>query len=182
MFGAFEHNNIQGKTKYSGHTVLKKLLIPSACVLILLIASFCIVLVYTQKKALEQSSLQRLENATKILSQTIEAQSRALTALENIILHDTDLPKDLQRHNRPALFSNYKDIFVRLQKDYGITHFYFYLPNRVNLLRLHKKEKYGDTIDRLTLFESIRTQKPASGLELGPFGTLTLRVVQPVFF
>ncbi len=181
MFGEFDRNNITGKTKYSGHTVRKRLLIPLACVLILLLSSFCIILVYTQKKSLEQSSLQILENANKMLSRTIEEQSRVLTALENIILRDVNLPRNLQRHDRHALFLSYKDLFTRLKKDYSITHFYFHLPDRVNLLRLHKKEKYGDTIGRFTLFDSIQTEKSSSGIELGPLGTLTLRVVQPVF-
>ncbi|MCP4671813.1 MAG: hypothetical protein GY857_10970, partial [Desulfobacula sp.] len=86
MLGAFEHNSITGKIKYSGRTVQKRLLIPLACVLILLIVSFCTAIIYTQKKALEQSSLQRLENAAKMLSQVMEAQSQVLTALENIML------------------------------------------------------------------------------------------------
>ncbi len=181
MLGEFDRNNIIVKKKYSGHTVQKRLLIPLACVLIPLIVSFCIILIYTQKKALEQASLQRFKTLTTMLYQTIEEQSNALTALENIILYNVNLPKDLQKHDRHALFSNYEDIFARLKKDYGITHFYFHLPNRVNLLRLHNNKKYGDTIDRFTLLDSIRTEKSASGIELGPSGTLALRVVQPVF-
>ncbi|MCP4672535.1 MAG: PAS domain S-box protein, partial [Desulfobacula sp.] len=138
-------------------------------------------IIYTQKKALEQSSLQRLENAAKMLSQVMEAQSQVLTALENIMLGNVGLSKDLQKHDRNALFSNHKDIFERLKKDNIITHFSFHLPDRVNLVRLHRKEKYGDIIDRFTLFDAIQTEKPASGIELGSLGTLTLRVVQPVF-
>jgi len=182
MFGESDQNNIAGKTKFSKHTVQKRLLIPFACALVLPIVSFCIIFVYTQKKALEESSLQKLENAKNILSQIIEDQSRVLIAMENIILRDVELPVLLQKNDRHSLFLQYKNVFTQLKKDYKITHFYFHLPDRVNLLRLHKKEKYGDIIDRFTLFDSIQTGKPSFGIELGPFGTLTLRAVQPVFF
>lgn len=52
---------------------------------------------------------------------------------------------------------------------------------RVCLLRVHKPEKSGDRIDRFTALEAERRGKTASGIELGPLGTFTLRVVSPVF-
>ena len=182
MFGELNRNNITGKIKYSRRTVQHKLLVPFVCVSLSLVVFFTLMLVYTQKNALERSSFHMLKDAANGLANSIEEQSRVLIALENIILADVNLSRDLQKNNRHALFSSYKDTFARLQKDYAITHFYFHLPDRVNLLRVHKKEKYGDIIDRFTMFEAQRTGQPAFGIELGPLGTFTLRVVQPVFF
>lgn len=47
-------------------------------------------------------------------------------------------------------------------------------------MRIHKAEKNGDLINRFTAVESERTQQISSGIELGPLGTFTLRVVCPV--
>ena len=53
--------------------------------------------------------------------------------------------------------------------------------DRVNLLRIHNPKKNGDLINRFTALEAERTGRIAHGIELGPLGTFTLRVVQPVF-
>jgi diguanylate cyclase (GGDEF)-like protein len=70
-------------------------------------------------------------------------------------------------------------IFHDLRREYGITHLYFTRPDRVNLLRVHKPERHGDVIERFTQREAERRGVPASGVELGPLGLFTLRVVAP---
>jgi PAS domain S-box-containing protein len=57
---------------------------------------------------------------------------------------------------------------------------YFSDAQRINLLRVHQPGRYGDRIDRFTTLEAEKTGKIAYGLELGPMGTLTLRVVAPM--
>lgn len=49
------------------------------------------------------------------------------------------------------------------------------------MLRIHKPEKYGDLIERFTLSKAEKSGKTAWGIELGPLGTFTLRVVKPVY-
>jgi len=51
--------------------------------------------------------------------------------------------------------------------------------DRVCFLRVHKPAFYGDKINRFTLSLAMREIASTSGVELGPFGTLTLRVVHP---
>ena len=46
-------------------------------------------------------------------------------------------------------------------------------------LRAHNPTRYGDTINRHTMKKSISTGLSSYGVELGPFGTLTLRRVLP---
>lgn len=67
-----------------------------------------------------------------------------------------------------------------MRRENAVTHFYFSDPNRICLLRVHAPERRGDRLDRFTALEAQRTGKTASGIELGPLGTFTLRVVQPV--
>ncbi|MCC6933984.1 MAG: hypothetical protein IT292_12170 [Deltaproteobacteria bacterium] len=58
---------------------------------------------------------------------------------------------------------------------------YFITPDRTCILRVHKPEKQGDIINRFTTLEAERTGKLAAGIEIGPLGTFTLRVVNPVY-
>ncbi len=161
--------------------VQRRLLVPLAVVLLLLVGGFSLVLVSTYKNNLDQSSEQVLEGASDELAEALVEQSEALAALEEVFLRDAGLRDALKERDRERLLADYGDVFAQLRQDHGITHFYFHSPDRVNLLRVHKPEKHGDLIDRFTAREAERTGKTASGVELGPLGTFTLRVVRPVF-
>jgi len=158
-----------------------RLLIPLATVLLLLVCGFGAVLLYMQQKNINQSSREKLAVAERNLGRHLEEQSRTLSALEDVLLRNACLTDALKAQARDRLLADYEPLFMQLQAKHGITHFYFQRPDRVNLLRIHKPEKYGDLIDRFTTLEAERTGKTASGIELGPLGTFTLRVVRYVF-
>ncbi len=159
----------------------RRLLIPLGVVFLFLIGGFGAVLINIQHQNLKQSDQQMLESVSGQLDQLLAKESSALIAIEDTILHDDGLRNALQIDDREYLFKRYEPVFKRLREAYGITHFYFHRTNRVNLLRVHKPKKHGDFIDRFTAIEAERTGQISSGIELGPLGTFTLRVVQPVF-
>lgn len=72
-------------------------------------------------------------------------------------------------------------LFAELKKKFDITHLYFSAPNRVNILRVHQPERFGDTIDRSTTLQAQQKNQTSYGVELGPLGTFTLRLVTPWF-
>lgn len=51
----------------------------------------------------------------------------------------------------------------------------------MNLLRVHKPDRFGDVIDRATTLLAERGGAAVHGVELGPLGTFTLRLVSPWF-
>ena len=112
---------------------------------------------------------------------SLERKSSMLNALEDVLLEESRLYEALQAKDREQLLALYEPIFRNLQTKYSVSHFYFHLPDRVNLLRIHKPSVHGDLIDRFTAREAERSGKTAQGIELGPLGTFTLRVVQPVY-
>ncbi len=87
----------------------------------------------------------------------------------------------LKSRHRDTMFRIAQPEFERLRSEHGITHFYFHDAERINLLRVHQPDRFGDTIERITLLGAERTGSLFSGVELGPFGTLTLRAVVPVY-
>ncbi|MCP3952657.1 MAG: PAS domain S-box protein, partial [Desulfobacterales bacterium] len=161
--------------------IRRRLMIPLATMLVILIGGLGIVLVTQQQKLLHQSNEKLLVTIVDELAESLDVQSRALTALGVIILHDTDLRDMLIGEDRGRLLKAWQPTYKKLHDEYGITHFYFHRPDRVNLLRVHSSGKHGDPINRFTMLEAERTGKTASGIELGPLGTFTLRVVRPIF-
>ena len=149
--------------------------------LLLLIACFGLTIVILQQKRVNDSGKMTIETASGTLYQLLDQQAASIAALQTILLTDKELNHHLKNLDRKSLFAKYHSTFSQLKKKYSITHFYFHDSNRINLIRIHNPDKYGDSIFRFTLFEATKTGKVSRGIELGPLGTFTLRVVQPVF-
>lgn len=109
----------------------------------------------------------------------IEHDARMLQTAMTVIQHDAALHTALQRRDREALLRLAAPLHAELRRKFDVTHFYFSGPDRVNILRLHQPERHGDRIDRQTTLEAERTGATTYGVELGPLGTFTLRLVTP---
>ncbi|MBF0160574.1 MAG: hypothetical protein HQL58_13755 [Magnetococcales bacterium] len=81
--------------------------------------------------------------------------------------------------NRSALLQQSLPINRMMLEDNYITHFCFHDLSGVNFLRVHRPDQFGDKIDRHTLKQAQATGETVFGVELGPLGTTTLRVVIP---
>ena len=171
----------RSRSSSSTRPVQHRLLIPLAAVLLLLIGGFGATMLFMHQEQLKQSTREILAAATFDLNAFQENQIRTLATLEEILLRSPDLRDALAAQDRDRLLAASEPAFAQLLEQHHITHFYFHGPDRVNLLRVHKPEKFGDLIDRFTAREAERTGQTASGTELGPLGTFTVRVVRPVF-
>ena len=120
-------------------------------------------------------------SAIDLYNDTIEQHARALETVLDVLAQDDGLRDGLARKDRQALLEHAAPIFSRMKRTYDITHLYFTGPDRVNLLRLHQPERFGDVIDRVTTRLAESTGATAHGVEFGPLGTFTLRVVSPWF-
>lgn len=120
-------------------------------------------------------------SAIELYNDTLNQHARALETTLDIFAHDTDLRAALARKDRQALLERAAPMFARMQQTYGISHLYFEDPDRVNILRVHDPNRHGDLINRTTTLMAARSGATAYGVELGPIGTFTLRVVQPWF-
>ncbi|MDH3348377.1 MAG: hypothetical protein OEM02_09830 [Desulfobulbaceae bacterium] len=66
-----------------------------------------------------------------------------------------------------------------LHSKYGVSLFYFHNPDKVNFLRVHNPNRHSDPIKRFTLDGSSESGETIWGIEIGTFGTFTLRTVYP---
>ena len=117
--------------------------------------------------------------APELYQNSIRHNVISLQTILEMLKKDQALHTALERGDRAGLLKKSAPLFTDLRKISGITHFYFTRADRVNLLRVHQPEKHGDVIERFTTREAQRSGALAQGVELGPLGTLTLRVVDP---
>lgn len=107
-----------------------------------------------------------------------EHEAYELGSTLKAIMHNSDIKEAFRNGDRELLLKLSKPLYNELQPR-EVTHFYFTGPDRINILRVHNPDRFGDSINRKTTLVAELTGKEASGMELGPFGTFTLRVVAP---
>ncbi len=115
----------------------------------------------------------------RLWNREIDSETRLMRTALATLARDEELRAALGAGDRARLLDRARPLFARLRARGGITHFYFMSPAREVLLRVHEPADYGDRIERSTLRRAARSGRSAAGLELGPLGTLTLRVVEP---
>jgi len=161
--------------------ILHRLLIPMSAALLVMMTGFLLALlnehIYHNHEHINLNKKFIMDEVSHNLHTTLDnMNSIVFTIVQNEELKDLLLNNDKQR-----LLVGWYKLFLELKNSHGITHFYFHRTDRTNLLRMHKPDRFDDFIDRFSIREAERTGRGSSGLELGKFGTLTLRVVQPVF-
>lgn len=122
----------------------------------------------------------KLAGTVKLFDYLLNVETRFLQSQLKIIARDDKLINLWQDRNRGELYSSARPLFEEINRDFGITHFYFIDPDRICFLRVHMQERHGDLIRRHTLNEAATSGDIHSGIELGPLGTFTLRVVYPL--
>lgn len=161
--------------------VLRRLLLPLAAMVILLITGTAVLLWQQHLHQLEDTLTKTTSDIPDELRSDIKQQTLGLSTALYPIAADKDVQRTLRSGDTNQLLSRWQPIFETLHRNDNITHFSFLDKDRRCILRLHKPETSGDIIDRFTTLEAERTGKTASGIELSPLGTLTMRVVQPIF-
>lgn len=142
-----------------------------------LLAGFVFGFSRIQSHQLAEDFALQADGVSQHFRDNLQEQQRALGAILAALLENAALGDALAARNRETLLRLSEPLFHRLHDEYAVTHFYFTDPDRVNLLRVHQPSRHGDTIDRATTLAAASTGRLGAGLEMGPLGTLTLRVV-----
>ena len=171
----------QGLSKGGRETARLRLFFLMPLTLMILVAVGLLVFIfYSHEQEELQSGVLRVQaSAMNLYQDSIRTHAEALQTLIEILERDQVLHAALEREDRAALLEKSLPFFADMHGKFGITHMYFTRPDRVNLLRVHRPEISGDVINRFTTREAERTSAEVQGVELGPMGTLTLRVVDP---
>lgn len=152
---------------------------PIAISLIIILIIGTIVFQIQYRNAISNLADERMKYVDAQIQEEIIHKSKILTGLLTLLQKSPWIGEHLSRQDSSGLLSNSRERLQQVRDVIGITHLYFNNINRINILRVHNPEQSGDVIKRFTTVEAERTGKVFSGLELGSFGTLTLRVVAP---
>jgi len=159
--------------------------LPYRTPLFLSLAVFTVVVVscayFIEHNRLRNEVDREITRVEDLMASQLEDDIHLLNATLLAIGQSRTFEDALAARDREALLKEATPLFRGMRAEADITHFYFTGSDRVNILRLHKPDQFGDVIDRFTTVEAKRTGKPAQGLEIGPLGTLTMRVVYPQF-
>ncbi len=120
----------------------------------------------------EEIAINHLQNIKQNEIESMEAFLRSAMMIEEF--RNLYLAKDRDGLSRVAM-----PLFRSLQHINGISHFNIIDTDRRVFLRLHQPEQHGDKIERHALLQVEQTGDKASGIEIGLYGTLTLRVILP---
>jgi signal transduction histidine kinase len=162
-----------------GHAIKRTILARLAALVVFVVAAFLSTVYAIERQTREDDVNGQLASVGTLLRQKMAASAGLMHATVSAMVTNQAIAAALADEDRVGLLQLVEPLFARLRHDHGITHLYFTQPDLVNLLRLHDRAQHGDTIDRFTTRHAAETGKSASGLELGPLGTLALRSVTP---
>ena len=159
---------------------MRRLMLPFTFLILICTLGAGILLYQQHRHYLNDSFHNNISELNHDMEVLLNEQSSSLSLAIKPIANDPFVLKALRERDSDALLMRWQEVFQKMREDNHLTHFYFLDKNRVCLLRVHNPVKKGDVINRFTALEAEWKRQPSSGLEIGPMGTLTLRVVQPV--
>ena len=165
--------------KINEENLTKLIIIPLSLTLLVLLTSSIVSIYWFQRVHLNEDVEERLEEIEQLFQMKLDEDAKALESQINLLQLDKKIQDAYLAKDRKALLRHALPFFKILNPKYQVTHFYFIDLDKVCLLRVHNPPRYGDTIPRFTLAEAMRKDAPVYGIELGKFGTFTLRVVYP---
>lgn len=164
-----------------GHVSIK-LKVSLVLMAMLLAAGACLLaqLTVVEDAALAHAADQSVTDANRIFTGLEQREASRLSSVLDLLMARTDLQDEFRERDREGLYAAARPEFERLEREYGITHWYFEEPEPAStvFLRVHRAELFGDKITRTTYRTSVSTKDYGTGKEVGRNG-FALRVVHP---
>lgn len=170
---------IKDKSQSKGVDIRKRILLPLTLSLVLLMASFAAGVFWLQKNDLEEETSTQFRLANELFAKNMISDLEIMKKDINLTFNNVQMQSAFLSKDREKLLHIALPFFRDLKKVEGISHFYFHDTAGVNFLRVHKPDFYGDTIERNTMRDALKSGATSSGIELGPLGTFTMRIVCP---
>ncbi|MDM8564669.1 ATP-binding protein [Candidatus Halobeggiatoa sp. HSG11] len=159
--------------------ITKQILIPLSVALLILLAISIFSIYKLQQHNLNQKTAMHIEDVEQLFHMKLDEDAKILESQINLLQLNKNLQTAYQAKDRDKLLQHALPFFNAIRIKYQVTHFYFIELDKVCFLRVHNYPRYGDVIPRFTLANVISKDKPEYGIELGKFGTFTLRFVYP---
>ncbi|NTV98715.1 MAG: PAS domain-containing protein, partial [Chlorobiaceae bacterium] len=168
------------RTKDDSGPVLQRLMPALVTLISVVVVSFGLLLWWQQQQQLEQAVQHSEQEISAAYSNSIDVSRDELAVAIEALCRDREIIGALREKNPDRLYALTSVLYERFRDNYGITHFYFVDSSRTCILRVHSPSRKGDRIDRYTMRQAEKTGNLSAGMEIGPLGTLTHRLVFPV--
>lgn len=152
---------------------------PFTLMLVFIMGVFVVAIYGIEARIRDRDLAERSAAVVKLFAQKLDTDTNKLMATLRALMINEAIMDAFRQQDRGALARQGGGLFRELSAEHKITHMYFIRPDLVSLYRFHSPAVFGDEIHRVTMQQAQQGQKPAHGLELGPMGTLTLRLVAP---
>lgn len=165
-----------------GTTRLRLLfLVPLAIAIAIIILVLGMMLHQQADQDLREGVIRIRASAQEFYTESIRYDASALRAIMHTLIRNEKLSSALANRDKEQLLRYGEPLFNKIRQDFNITHLYFHGTDRVNLLRVHAPYRNGDLIKRITMLQAESSGSISYGVELGPLGTFTLRLVSPCY-
>lgn len=163
----------------SDQRILRSIIVPLAAAIIGLLLAV-MVGVYWLINSEDQAQVGKIvTSADKMLRSQMEEEEETLKVGMSGVLDNQAFAAPLRAGDRAGLLNLALPIFKAIHPDAQVTHFYFGTLDGATLLRVHSPTAFGGPFDHGLSVKAVQSGKSATGLELGGFGALSLRVSSP---
>lgn len=156
-----------------------KIFLPVVLVIVVLLIALIVTVRQFNHNNIHKKHNMSLYETHRLFGMAIDNDAEFMNGILAFLKQDKTLQKTWRANDRQLLLDYTAPIFKAISSEHRITHFYFHDVDRICFLRVHNPSIHGDYIDRATMAGAEQERKPFYGIELGPLGTFTLRVVHP---
>ena len=174
-----ENSKVSATQKWGTARLRMLFLLPLSMVIILVVVVLSMMLYEYTNREVQDGVVRIRASVQDFYAESIRYDTKALKTIIYTLRQDDKLAVALAKSNKEELLRLSAPLFEDMKRHFSITHLYFTGIDRVNILRVHTPARDGDTIDRITMQQAQKSGAISHGVELGPLGTFTLRVVVP---
>lgn len=155
------------------------ILVPLGLTILTLLFVSVVIIYRLQSQVVEELTRVRLDAVQKTFEMDLKKDAELFNGLIDLLEQNEQIRAAWLAGDREALLRECEPLFKGILTEYRITHFCLHGLDRICFLCVHDFPRCGDDAKRYTLKQARRNGQPAYGIELGPFGTFTLRLVHP---
>ncbi|OFW83650.1 MAG: hypothetical protein A2018_04310 [Alphaproteobacteria bacterium GWF2_58_20] len=165
----------------SPQPVLRRLLPPLMAIVVLVLTGTGALLWKQHQEHINYNVTAKVEEKISNLHFSLDQQAGDMIAVTGPMAANALVQKALRENDSASLQAAWQPVFEIMGQNSKLAHFSFLDKNRVCFLSIDAPEKCGNIVNRFIAIKAEQTGEVVSGMELGPLGTFTLSVVQPVF-
>lgn len=161
--------------------IKKHVLVPLGLVLLVVLGISVLCIYLLQHWRLREELEKSRGDVEHLLSAKMEEDVGLLSGMIHFLEESEELQKAWQTRDRRALLNSSAPLLNNRQSRHRVSQVCFIDKERICFLRAHNPSLCGDKINRSTIESAVLHKKSVYGIESGPLGSLTLRVVHPWF-